>query len=97
MPGPQTFSRLNALESSDGSTAHFESSEFQSTDGSGFSGGAVGAATMKENVRRTMHKLGAAQEVRHRAVTINTGVRTVPPPVRLRRGGSRIPVAAGPG
>jgi zinc D-Ala-D-Ala carboxypeptidase len=76
--GPQTFAALNALESADGSTAHFEFSEFFSHDGAGFSGGKVGSATVKENVRRMMYKLEA---VRKKAgdspITVNSGFRSV--------------------
>ncbi|GHG04029.1 D-Ala-D-Ala carboxypeptidase family metallohydrolase [Streptomyces hydrogenans] len=76
--GPQTFGKLNALESSDGSTAHFDFSEFQSKDGSGFSGGKVGAATVKENVRRNMYKLEALRKkCGDRAVTVNSGFRSI--------------------
>ncbi len=48
--GPQTQAVLNSLEKSDGSTKHFNWSEFYSNDGKGFSGGKVGAATVRENV-----------------------------------------------
>ncbi len=76
--GPQTQARLNALEASDGSTRNFNWSEFHSKDGSGFSGGKVGAATVRENVRRMMWKLEA---VRKKAgdspVIINSGFRSV--------------------
>ncbi|MER8046009.1 D-Ala-D-Ala carboxypeptidase family metallohydrolase [Streptomyces sp. NPDC094032] len=76
--GAQTFSQLNALESADGSTAHFEFSEFESKDGSGFSGGKVSAATVKENVRRNMYKLEALRKkCGDRAVTVNSGFRSV--------------------
>ncbi|GGU99539.1 muramoylpentapeptide carboxypeptidase [Streptomyces litmocidini] len=76
--GPETFGRLNALESSDGSTAHFDFSEFESKDGSGFSGGKVGATTVKENVRRTMYKLEALRKkCGDLAVTVNSGFRSI--------------------
>ncbi|WP_175409682.1 D-Ala-D-Ala carboxypeptidase family metallohydrolase [Streptomyces sp. TRM64462] len=76
--GPQTFGALNALESADGSTAHFAWSEFHSKDGSGFSGGKVGSATVKENVRRTMYKLEALRKkAGNRPVTVNSGFRSV--------------------
>ncbi|MGB8956810.1 MAG: peptidoglycan-binding domain-containing protein, partial [Tumebacillaceae bacterium] len=45
--GPGTQSQLNALENSDGSTAHFNWTEFYSKDGSGFSGGNVSSTTVK--------------------------------------------------
>lgn len=76
--GPQTQGALNALESGDGSTAHFDWSEFTSHDGAGFGGGRVGSGTVQENVRRNMYKLEA---LRHKAgdrpVTINSGFRSV--------------------
>lgn len=76
--GPQTQSVLNSLESGDGSTAHFDWSEFQSKDGSGFGGGKVGSAQVKENVRRTMYKLEALRKkAGNSAVTINSGFRSV--------------------
>jgi peptidoglycan hydrolase-like protein with peptidoglycan-binding domain len=76
--GPQMFSALNALESSDGSTAHFEFFEFTSHDGAGFSGGKVGSATVKENVRRLMYKLEAVREkVGNKPITVNSGFRSV--------------------
>ncbi|MFF5282610.1 D-Ala-D-Ala carboxypeptidase family metallohydrolase [Streptomyces sp. NPDC013171] len=78
MAGAQTFSRLNALESSDGSTAHFDFSEFESKDGSGFSGGKVSATTVKENVRRNMYKLEALRKkCGDLAVTVNSGFRSI--------------------
>ncbi|MEU9446286.1 D-Ala-D-Ala carboxypeptidase family metallohydrolase [Streptomyces sp. NPDC048304] len=76
--GPQTQSVLNSLEGSDGSTAHFDWSEFTSHDGSGFSGGKVGSAAVKENVRRLMYKLEALRrKAGDSAVTINSGFRSV--------------------
>jgi peptidoglycan hydrolase-like protein with peptidoglycan-binding domain len=76
--GPQTQSVLNSLQSGDGSTAHFDFSEFHSKDGSGFSGGKVGAAQVKENVRRLMYKLEALRKkAGDSAVTINSGFRSV--------------------
>lgn len=76
--GPQTFASLNALESSDGSTAHFEFSEFYSHDGAGFSGGKVGSATVKENVRRLMYKLEAVRKkIGNKPMNVNSGFRSV--------------------
>lgn len=76
--GPQTQSVLNSLEKSDGSTAHFDWSEFWSHDGSGFSGGKVGSATVKANVRRLMYKLEAVRKkAGGKPVTINSGFRSV--------------------
>ncbi|WP_226675485.1 D-Ala-D-Ala carboxypeptidase family metallohydrolase [Rossellomorea aquimaris] len=76
--GPQTHSQLNALEASDGSTAHFAYSEFYSKDGSGFSGGNVGSTQVKENVRRLMYKLEALRKkLGNPPVTINSGFRSI--------------------
>ncbi|MDQ3627830.1 MAG: D-Ala-D-Ala carboxypeptidase family metallohydrolase [Actinomycetota bacterium] len=76
--GPATQSKLNALESSDGSTAHFDFSEFHSKDGSGFSGGRVSASTVQENVRRLMYKLEAVRaKAGNRPMTINSGFRSI--------------------
>lgn len=76
--GPATQSKLNALEDSDGSTANFAWSEFYSKDGSGFSGGKVGSATVKENVRRLMYKLEALRKKAGNApITINSGFRSI--------------------
>ncbi|QWC22734.1 peptidoglycan-binding protein [Bacillus haikouensis] len=76
--GPATHSKLNALESSDGSTAHFSFSEFYSKDGSGFSGGKVGSTQIKENVRRLMYKLEALRKkLGNVPITINSGFRSI--------------------
>ncbi|MGB9376034.1 MAG: D-Ala-D-Ala carboxypeptidase family metallohydrolase [Mycobacteriales bacterium] len=76
--GPATQSKLNSLESADGSTAHFDWSEFTSHDGSGFSGGKVSTATVQENVRRNMYKLEALRKkAGDRGTTINSGFRSV--------------------
>lgn len=76
--GPQTQNQFNALEASDGSTANFAFSEFYSKDGSGFSGGNVGATQVKENVRRLMYKLEATRKkLGNAAVVINSGFRSI--------------------
>lgn len=76
--GPDTHKALNALEASDGSTKHFNFSEFHSKDGSKFNGGKVSAATVKENVRRMMYKLEAIRKkAGDRAITINSGFRSI--------------------
>ncbi|MCT2583575.1 D-Ala-D-Ala carboxypeptidase family metallohydrolase [Actinophytocola gossypii] len=76
--GPATHRALNALEQSDGSTTHFNFSEFHSKDGAGFSGGKVGASTVKENVRRLMYKLEAVRKkAGDRPITINSGFRSI--------------------
>jgi zinc D-Ala-D-Ala carboxypeptidase len=76
--GPATTAALDALNSADGSTAHFDFSEFTSHDGSGFSNGKVGAAEVRENVRRLMWKLEALRRKGgDRPVTINSGFRSI--------------------
>ncbi|MDO0929041.1 D-Ala-D-Ala carboxypeptidase family metallohydrolase [Streptomyces sp. TG1A-8] len=76
--GPQTQSVLNGLEDGDGSTANFNWSEFYSSDGSGFSGGKVGSAQVKENVRRLMYKLEAVRKkAGNSPITINSGFRSI--------------------
>ncbi|PLR76268.1 muramoyltetrapeptide carboxypeptidase [Bacillus sp. V3-13] len=75
--GPSTQAKLNALESSTG-TKNFNYSEFYSKDGSGFNGGKVSAATVKENVRRLMYKLEALRvKAGNKPVTINSGFRSI--------------------
>ncbi|WP_016699526.1 D-Ala-D-Ala carboxypeptidase family metallohydrolase [Actinoalloteichus spitiensis] len=75
--GPATQAQLNWLEASDGSTRHFNFSEFHSKDGAGFSGGNVGASTVRENVRRLMYKLEAIRKKSgDRPITINSGFRS---------------------
>lgn len=74
----ETQEALNALEDTDGSTAHFEFSEFHSKDGSGFNGGKVDAATVKENVRRLMYKLEAVRaKAGDRPIIVNSGFRSI--------------------
>lgn len=73
-----THTVLNSLESSDGSTAHFDWTEFHSKDGSGFSGGNVDSTTVRENVRRLMYKLEALRRKAGSApITINSGFRSI--------------------
>lgn len=76
--GPQTQQKLNSLEEADGSTIHFNFSEFHSKDGSQFNGGKVDPATVKENVRRNMYKLEALRKKAGDApMTINSGFRSI--------------------
>lgn len=76
--GPATQAKLNALESSDGSTAHFNFSEFHSKDGSGFNNGKVSATQVKANVRRLMYKLEAVRrKAGDRPIRINSGFRSI--------------------
>jgi hypothetical protein len=76
--GPQTQATLNSLESSDGSTLHFDWSEFYSPDCNCFSGGNVAAATVRENVRRLMYKLEALRKkLGNNPVTVTSGFRSI--------------------
>lgn len=76
--GPQTQSKLNSLESSDGSTLHFEWSEFTDRISGTFSGGKLSAAAVKENVRRLMWKLEALRlKCGNHPVTVNSGFRSI--------------------
>lgn len=76
--GPATQDRLNALESADGSTAHFNFSEFTDRVSGTFGGGRVGAGTVRENVRRLMYKLEAVRiKIGNIPITVNSGFRSV--------------------
>ncbi len=56
--GPQTFNKIYALQEADCSPAHFDFAELNRCNSS-WSGGAVSAATARENAKRTMWKLEA--------------------------------------
>ncbi len=76
--GPNTQAKLNALESSDGSTLHFNWSEFTDRVSGTFNGGKVSAASAKENVRRCMYKLEALRlKLGNRPITVNSGFRSI--------------------
>ncbi|MFD7923872.1 D-Ala-D-Ala carboxypeptidase family metallohydrolase [Streptomyces sp. NPDC059740] len=76
--GPATQAKLNALESADGSTVHFDWSEFTDRVSGTFAGGKVTTAAAKENARRTMYKLEALRKkLGDRAITVNSGFRSV--------------------
>jgi len=76
--GPQTQAKLNAIESSDGSTLHFNWSEFTDRVSGTFSGGKLSADATKENVRRLMYKLEALRvKLGNRAITVNSGFRSI--------------------
>jgi peptidoglycan hydrolase-like protein with peptidoglycan-binding domain len=78
--GPRTQAALNALESPDGSTAHFDFGEFTSHDGAGFSGAAGGlsSGTVRENIRQLMYKLEALRrKAGDRPVNVSSGFRSV--------------------
>ncbi len=76
--GSGTQSKLNALESSDGSTAHFNWSEFTDRISGTFSGGKVSATTAKEYARRLMYKLEAVRvKIGNVPITVNSGFRSI--------------------
>ena len=73
-----TQAKLNALESSDGSTLHFNWSEFTDRVAGNFNGGKVSAATAKENARRCMYKLEALRlKLGNKPITVNSGFRSI--------------------
>ncbi|MCE7081848.1 D-Ala-D-Ala carboxypeptidase family metallohydrolase [Streptomyces sp. ST2-7A] len=75
--GPQTLNRIYALQSSDCSTANFTFAEMNRCN-SNWSGGAVTAATARENARRTMWKLQAMRRAMgDRPINISSGFRSV--------------------
>jgi zinc D-Ala-D-Ala carboxypeptidase len=75
--GPNTQAKLNALEKSDGSTAHFNWSEFTDHVSGNFNGGQPGV-NIRENVRRLMYKLEAMRvKIGNRPITITSGFRSV--------------------
>ncbi|MGW4907290.1 D-Ala-D-Ala carboxypeptidase family metallohydrolase [Streptomyces sp. NPDC004270] len=76
--GPNTQAKLNALEQSDGSTLHFNWTEFYNqTDGT-FNGGKLSASQVKENVRRCMYKLEALRKkLGDKPITVNSGFRSI--------------------
>lgn len=76
--GPATQAQLNALQQSDGSTAHFDFSEFTDRVSGTFDGGKVTAAAAKENVRRAMYKLEALRKkLGNVPITVNSGFRSI--------------------
>lgn len=76
--GSATQGKLNALESSDGSTAHFDWSEFTDRVSGTFAGGKVSTASAKENARRCMYKLEALRlKLGGTPITINSGFRSI--------------------
>ena len=88
--GPEVFAVLDRLEQNDGSTKHFDFSEFwqKSTDGCGkrankyaetFDGGAVPVHVVKRNVRNLMWRLEAVRaKGGGNPIGVNSGFRSVP-------------------
>lgn len=76
--GPATQTQLNALEQSDGSTVHFNFSEFTDRVSGTFAGGKVSTAAAKENARRAMYKLEALRKkLGNVPITVNSGFRSI--------------------
>jgi zinc D-Ala-D-Ala carboxypeptidase len=76
--GPNTQAKLNSLEQSDGSTLHFNWSEFTDRISGTFNDGKVSAATAKENARRCMYKLEALRKkLGDKPITVNSGFRSI--------------------
>ena len=76
--GPATHAQLNALEQSDGSTAHFNFSEFTDRRSGTFDGGKLSATQVKEHVRRAMYKLEALRKkLGDKPLIINSGFRSI--------------------
>ncbi|WP_234536757.1 D-Ala-D-Ala carboxypeptidase family metallohydrolase [Streptomyces shenzhenensis] len=76
--GPATQAKLNALEQSDGSTLHFDWSEFVNQSDGTFNGGKLSASQVKENVRRCMYKLEALRKkLGDQPITVNSGFRSI--------------------
>ncbi|GAA3432778.1 D-Ala-D-Ala carboxypeptidase family metallohydrolase [Kutzneria kofuensis] len=76
--GPNTQSVLNSLQQSDGSTVHFNWSEFTDRISGTFNGGKVSAAAAKENARRCMYKLEALRKkLGNTPITVNSGFRSI--------------------
>jgi len=76
--GPATQTQLNALQQSDGSTVHFDWSEFTDRVSGTFDGGKVSAAAAKENARRLMYKLEALRKkLGNVPITVNSGFRSI--------------------
>ncbi|NJP66989.1 D-Ala-D-Ala carboxypeptidase family metallohydrolase [Streptomyces spiramenti] len=75
--GPATFNQIYALQSADCSPANFTFAELNRCN-SNWSGGAVSAATARENAKRTMWKLQAMRRAMGNApLNISSGFRSV--------------------
>lgn len=76
--GPATFARIYALQDADCSPAHFDWAEVDGGCGSGgYSGGSVGSATVKENLKRAMWRAEALrQALGNRPLRVTSGFRS---------------------
>jgi zinc D-Ala-D-Ala carboxypeptidase len=76
--GSQTFGKIYELQKDDCSPAHFAWSEVDDDCGSGYDGGSVSAAQVKENLKRAMWK---AEALRHklgdRPIIVSSGFRNL--------------------
>ncbi|OLF10252.1 peptidase M15 [Actinophytocola xinjiangensis] len=77
--GPNTFSKIYALQDDDCTPIHFTYGEFDDNCGANnFNGGRVSAATAKENIRRIMWQLEAMRrKLGDRPLNITSGFRSV--------------------
>jgi zinc D-Ala-D-Ala carboxypeptidase len=76
--GPSTQGVLNSLEQSDGSTLHFNWSEFTDRSSGNFEGGKLSASAVRENARRCMYKLEALRKkLGNTPITVNSGFRSI--------------------
>lgn len=74
--GPQTFSKIYSLQSSDNTPIHFTYSEMNRCNGN-WSGGRVGASTARANALRCMWKLEALRHaLGDRPINISSGFRS---------------------
>ena len=76
--GPTRRRSSTRWSQSDGSTAHFNWSEFTDRVSGTFNGGKLSAAAAKENARRCMYKLEALRvKLGNRPITVNSGFRSI--------------------
>lgn len=76
--GANTQATLNSLESPDGSTSHFNWSEFTDHTTGTFNDGKLSAAAVQENVRRLMYKLEAVRvKLGNTPMTVTSGFRNI--------------------
>ncbi|MEE1927658.1 D-Ala-D-Ala carboxypeptidase family metallohydrolase [Streptomyces sp. TRM 70351] len=74
--GPQTFSKIYALQEADCSPAHFDFAELNRCN-STWGGGNVSAATARENAKRTMWKLEALRHaLNDQSIRVTSGFRS---------------------
>lgn len=77
--GPQTYSKIYALQDGDCTPVHFSYGEFNDSCGQNtFSGGKVSASTAKLNIRRIMWQLEALRhKLGDRPIVITSGFRSI--------------------